>query len=353
MRSAVITGSGVGLPERVVTNEELAGLMDTADEWIVSRSGIRERRLADAGVGSSHLATVAGRTAMSDAGATNSDIDAVVVATMTPDTFAPGIAAVVQDRLGLESVPAFDIRQQCSGFLYALDMADSLVKAEKADRVLVIGAEVHAGLQPWIEDYRRTREGGAISHDRFERNTRHRGWSVLFGDGAGAVVVESSDDRDAGVLGAELHTDGSLADLIEIPNIGSLHQPFVSADDVARDEVLPTMDGRGLYRQAVRRMPEAVRSLADRLGLPAEEVDLVVAHQANERILEGVRKGLGVDEETLPSNIDRYGNTTAGTLPILFHEMRMEGRVGPGTLVAFTAFGAGAHWGALFYREPS
>jgi 3-oxoacyl-[acyl-carrier-protein] synthase III len=184
------------------------------------------------------------------------------------------------------------------------------------------------------------------------RNTSSRSWTVVFGDGAGAMVVRRGDTPSEGVLASKLYTDGSQFDLILIPGVGSRNRPYVDHRQLTENLHLPVMDGTGLYRQAVRLMPEAVRVAAARAGMAIKEIDLVVAHQANERILEGVRKQLDLGEEQVPSNIARYGNTTAGTLPILFHELRRAGRVTPGTVVCFTAFGAGAHWGALIYREP-
>jgi len=327
--------------------------MDTSDEWIRSRSGIASRRFVDPGTGSSDLATEAARAALDDAGVDVSEVDALVTATMTPDGVNPGIAALVQEKLGVGHVAAFDLRQQCSGFLYGLDLADALVAAGRADTVVVAGAEVHAGYLPWgdawdivlgISDRRPTAA-------EWERATRHRSWSVLFGDGAGAVVVRRSDDGDVGVLGSVLHTDGADAELIVGGSFGFARRPYLDASVVSDDLHLPRMDGAGLYRQAVRRMPEAIAEALEATGLSLGDIDLVVAHQANDRIVAGVRRRLGLDERVVPSNIALWGNTTAGTLPILFHEMRRAGRVPSGALVCFSAFGAGAHWGALLYRE--
>jgi len=290
---------------------------------------------------------------MADAGVGADDIDALVFATMTPDYYAPGSAPIAQQLLGLGPVPAYGIRQQCSGFLYGLDLADALLKAGKAGRVLVIGAEVHAGIQPWSADWRAMKSGQPITPESYERNNKYRGWAVLFGDGAGAVVVEKGTTETDGLLDIALFTDGELFELIHVPALGSRSQPLVDAATVAADEHMPTMQGPMLYRQAVRRMPEAVAGLLERQGLETDDVDIVIAHQANRRIVEGVQKRLGLPDDKVPMNMDRYGNTTAGTLPILYHEMCEAGRIGPGALVAFVAFGAGAHWGAALYRVPS
>ncbi len=352
---SVIVGTGISIPKNVVTNDDLARVMDTSDEWVASRTGVRERRFADPGVGSSDLAIDAGMAAVRDAGLDPEDIDLLVTATMTPDHFAPGIAGSVQVGCGLGPVAAIDIRQECSGFLYGLDVADAYLSAGRARTALVVGAEVHAGFLPWSDTTWRAvlGEDVTISDQEREWNTGYRAWSVLFGDGAGAVVLARGDDQSSGFLASSLHTEGESFELIWVPGIGSKHRPYASADQIEAGEHLPVMDGGGLYRRAVRLIPEAVRAVLDRAGLEVGDLDLVIAHQANDRILEGVRRQLGAGPEQVPSNIGRYGNTTAGTLPILYHEMRAAGRVTSGSLVCFTAFGAGAHYGASLYREPA
>lgn len=352
--ATVVAGTGVGRPPHVVTNHDLARIMDTSDEWIRTRSGVVERRFVDPGVGASDLAVVAAREAIDDAGLSVADIDAIVTATMTPDLQNPGIAALVQDKLGCGTVAAFDLRQQCSGFLYGLDLADALVSTGRAETILVVGAEVHAGYLPWGDtwDIVLGRSDRRPTEEEWKRNTEHRAWSVLFGDGAGAMVLRRDERDDVGMLASALHTDGSHFELIVVPGLGSLQRPFADEAQLAAGLHLPRMDGGGLYRQAVKLMPEAVEEVLDATGLTAADVDVVVGHQANDRILEGVRRRMDLSEDVVPSNIARWGNTTSGTLPILFHELRREGRIEPGALVAFTAFGAGAHWGAVLYREP-
>ena len=352
---AVIVGSGVSIPGHVVTNHDLARVMDTTDEWITSRTGVRERRFADPGVGSSGLAVEAVSAALGDAEIAPADVDVLITATMTPDFIAPGIAGLVQAGAGLPNVAAYDIRQQCSGFLYGLDLADALITAGRADTVVVVGAEAHAGFLPWSDETWDVVLGGdgQVSPSDFRRNTEFRAWSVLFGDGAGAMVLRKGLDPDVGVLATSLHTDGESFELIWVPGVGFKSRPYVTEADLAADRHLPRMDGAGLFRSAVRLMPEAANAVLAKTGLSLDDVDLVVAHQANDRILEGVRKQFGVGPEKVPSNIGSYGNTTAGTLPILYHELREVGRIGPGTLVCFAAFGAGAHYGAALYREPS
>lgn len=349
--AAIISGSGISIPESVIRNRELGQIMETDDAWISSRSGVKERHFAEAGIGTSHIAIAAGAAALSDAGVDASQVDALITATMTPDYYAPGIAGLVQHGLGLGEVAAFDLRQQCSGFLYGLDLADSLIGSGRAEKVLVIGAEVHSSLIPWG---RRNADGSFPVPDNAQRdiNNETRVWSVLFGDGAGAVLLARSTAEGAGVLASQLFTDGSQFELILVPGIGSRFRPYVDHEQLDGKRQMPVMDGSGLFRSAVRLIPAAVRRVCDKVGLDVAEVDLFVVHQANDRILDGVRRQLKVPVEKIPSNIAHYGNTTAGTLPILFHELRKEGRVQPGALVCFTAFGAGAHWGALLYREP-
>jgi 3-oxoacyl-[acyl-carrier-protein] synthase-3 len=273
---------------------------------------------------------------------------------MTPDYLAPGIAGLVQNGAGLGKVAAYDIRQQCSGFLYGLDLADALISANRADTVVVVGAEVHAGFLPWSQDTWSAvlGEPKEIGKEDFDRNTSFRAWSVLFGDGAGAMVLSRGSAADEGILATSLHTDGDAFELIWVPGVGFKSRPYVTDADIANDAHLPRMDGGGLFRKAVRLMPEAIETVLEEAGLALEDVDVVVAHQANDRILEGVRRRLGLASEKVPSNIGSYGNTTAGTLPILYHELRQAGRVAPGTLACFAAFGAGAHYGAALYREP-
>ncbi|MCY3648106.1 MAG: 3-oxoacyl-ACP synthase [Acidimicrobiaceae bacterium] len=358
---AVIAGTGVAVPPNVVTNDHLARIMDTTDEWIRSRTGVASRRFVDPGTGTSDLAAEAARAALADAGVDASAVDAVVCATMTPDRQNPGIAGAVQHKAGLDGAAVFDLRQQCAGFLFGLDVADMLIATGRAGTVVVAGAEVHAGYLPWGEawDIVLGRADRVPTDDERVLATRHRAWSVLFGDGAGAMVLQARPGgpapdpaSEAGILSSVLRTDGVHADLIEVPGLGSEQRPYADAAQIAAGLHHPAMNGGGLYRLAVETMPAAVREVLEAAEFKLDDLDLVVAHQANDRILDGARRRLGVDEATMPSNIGHWGNTTAATLPILYHELRQQGRVAPGTLVAFTSFGAGAHWGAVLYREP-
>lgn len=347
---AVIVGAGACVPDRVVTNDDLARIMDTDHDWIMARTGVAERRFADPGTGASDLGAGSVSTALEDARIGPEKVDAVVTATMTPDQFAPGIAGAVQAKAGL-SCQVFDVRQQCAGFLFGLDLADMLIATDRADTVVVVGAEVHAGYLPWGQSWDVLLTGrGTVSTEQRSINDDTRSWSILFGDGAGALVVQRGEDG-RGMLASTLHTDGTNADLIVVPGLGFTRQPFVDAAQLAAGLHYPRMDGGGLFRQAVRRMPEAVETAAQESGVEVGDLDFVFAHQANQRIVSGVARRLHLDEGRVPTNLHRYGNTTAATIPLVFEEWWSNGAIVPGTLLAFTAFGAGAHWGAITYRH--
>ncbi len=350
MRSVII-GTGIGVPPNVVTNEALSRLMDTSDEWIRVRSGIQERRYADPGQGSTDLGVMAARNAIADAGLAPTDIDAVLFATMTPDHLLPGNGPLLQTALGLRDVPTFDIRQQCSGFLYGLELADLFLQSGRYRRVLLVGAEVHTGFMPWHLGWdtligQSTRE---ITEAERAENTLTRDRTVLFGDGAGAVVIEAQEgDKGLGVI--RLHTDGTGAGVLTMHGASFKRRPFVSVDQIQTGETLPFMSGKEVFRSAVTLMPQAVREVCEASGIAVEDLDLLLVHQANMRIIEGVQKVLGLPPEKVPHNIERWGNTTAATLPILFHECRTLGLIRPGMNLAFTALGSGLHWGAAIYR---
>lgn len=350
MRS-VITGTGIGLPPHVVTNEALSRLMDTSDEWIRVRSGIQERRYAEPGQGSTDLGVIAARNALADAGLGPGDIDAVLFATMTPDHLLPGNGPLLQAAVGLRDIPTFDIRQQCSGFLYGLELADLFVQSGRYRRVLLVGAEVHSPFMPWHLGWdtligQSTRE---ITAAERAENTLSRDRTVLFGDGAGAVVIEAREG-EAGLRATSLHTDGTGAGVLTMTGVSFKRRPFVTHEQIQAGETIPVMSGKEVFKSAVTLMPQAVREVCEASGLAVEALDLVLVHQANLRIIEGVQKALGLPPEKVPHNIERYGNTTAATLPILFHECRVQGLVRPGMNVVFTALGSGLHWGAALYR---
>lgn len=351
MRS-VITGTGIGVPRNVVKNDALATIMDTSDEWIRTRSGVEERRYADPGQGSAELGAIAAERALAVAECPKETIDAAIFATMTPNYFFPGNGPVLQHLLGLPQIPTFDIRQQCSGFLYALDLADSLIQSKRYRKVLVVGGEVHSPFLPWANGWDTLigLEQREITAEERDANTWVRDRGVLFGDGAGAVVIEGREDGDSGFLGSKLYTDGSVVECLYVKGVGFRNRPYVTHEQIDARDMIPTMSGREVFRQAVIRMPESVRAATAACGVAVEDIDLLLIHQANLRIVEAVAKALEVPPERVPHNIEKYGNTTAGTLPILFHECIEQGLVQHGTLVAFTALGSGLHWGTALYR---
>ncbi|HEX6159449.1 MAG TPA: beta-ketoacyl-ACP synthase III [Thermoanaerobaculia bacterium] len=350
----IITGTGIGIPKNVVKNEALSRIMDTTDEWIRTRSGVEQRHYADPGQGSSDLGMIAAEEALDSAGRTKDEIDAIIFATMTPDHFFPGNGPVLQAKMGFrESIPTFDIRQQCSGFLYGLDLADSLIRSGKHQRVLLVGADVHTPFMPWQNGWDTTigLSDREVTPEEFEYNTRFRDRVVLFGDGAGAVVVEGSTNGDGrGFLASRLFTNGSNIEALYVPGVGFKHRPYVTHEQIDNAEMIPVMSGRDVFKQAVVKMPGAVREVCAAAGVKVEDIDLLLIHQANLRIVEAVTKELGLPPEKVPHNIERYGNTTAGTLPILLHECIARGLVQQGMLVCFTALGSGLHWGAALYR---
>jgi 3-oxoacyl-[acyl-carrier-protein] synthase-3 len=353
MRS-VITGTGIGIPKNVVPNAALSRIMDTSDEWIRTRSGVEQRHYADPGQGSAELGIEAAAAALESAGRDRSEIDAVVFATMTPNHFFPGNGPVLQARMGFrQSIPTFDIRQQCSGFLFAFDLADSLIRSGKYRRLLIVGSDVHTPFMPWQNGWDITigRDDRQITPEEYAWNTQIRDRTVLFGDGAGAVVVEAGEDDGRGFLASKLFTDGSNIEALYVPGVGFRHRPFVDKEQIDRGDFIPVMEGREVFKQAVSRMPESVRAVCETAGVEVSEIGLLLIHQANLRIIEGVGKQLGLPPEKVPHNIERYGNTTAGTLPILYHECLQAGRIKPGMLICFTALGSGLHWGAALYRS--
>ena len=353
-RRAVFAGSGIALPERVVDNHRLARVLETSDEWIRERSGVEERRFVERGTGSAELGAQAARAALADAGVEAGEVDYLVCATMTPDHYFPGAGTLIQERLGIDPLPALDIRQQCAGFAYGLQVVDALIRSGIARTVVLVGTDVHTSLMPFSERTWAILEGrdeGELDAADFEWNSRFRHLVVLFGDAAGAFVFRAEEgDGERGILDAALFGDGGHKDILYVPGVGSAERPFVTAEALADARSVPIMDGRQVFKLAVTRMPEATRDLLARNGLGVEDVDLLVMHQANLRINQVAQKALGLPDERVYNNIQRYGNTTSATLPLAFHEARQEGRAPEGALVAFTALGAGLHWGAVLMR---
>jgi len=329
---ARITGVGSCLPPRVVTNDDLAALMDTSDEWIIQRTGIRERRWADPEVTTSDLALAAAAEALEAAGIAASDLDMIILATLSPDHEFPGTACFLQAKLGVAGCAALDVRQQCTGFIYAVSVADQFLRTGFARKALVVGAEVHS-------------KGLDIS-------TPGRDLAVLFGDGAGAVVLEAAETAadGPGVLSTHLHADGSGATDLWLPAPGMAYERFMSADLLERGLHFPQMNGRAVYVNAVKRMAEAVVEAVAANGMKVEDVDLFLFHQANLRINEAVTERLGLPPERVFNTIDRFANTTAATIPLGMHEALRAGLLGKGMVVCGAAFGSGFTWGSMLLR---
>ncbi len=322
--------TGFHVPERVVPNDELRTWWDTSDEWIQERTGIQQRHWAKQGQeAGSDLALKAAESALAHADLKPSDLDCIVYATLSPDHFFPGGGVYLQRKLDVPGIPALDIRTQCTGFLYGLSVADAWIRAGQYKRVLLVGAEVHStGI-----DYRP--EGRDVS--------------VLFGDGAGAAILGPCENG-SGVLSTHLHADGRGAEQLWCPGEGSASMPRITHKDLVEGKQYARMNGREVFRNAVVRMPESVREALEANGLSTDDVNLLIAHQANLRINEFVQKQLGLRDDQVYNNIDRFGNTTAATLPIALDEVNRVGRLKQDDLLVLTAFGSGWTWGSAIVR---
>jgi 3-oxoacyl-[acyl-carrier-protein] synthase-3 len=350
MAGLSIIGSGHYLPGRAVTNQDLCRVLDTSDEWIRQRTGIAQRHFAAPGQGPTDLALPAAERALESAGLAPGDVDYVLFNTMTPDHLLPGSAPMLASRLGCKNVPALDLRTQCAAMLYAFQVADALLKSGAARRILIVGAEAHAPIMPWRDwDVLEGTSDRKPSPEAWERATRHRGWAIIFGDGAGALVVERSEAPEVGVIAIDLQADGRYAPLLCIPT-GFRDRPYLPPNALDDDRALLHMDGREVFKHAIVKLPRTVEAVCRRADVDIRNVDWFVAHQANQRINEAVCERLGVPLEKMPSNIDRLGNTSGATIPILIDEMRRDGRLRTGQLVCLLALGAGFHWGSVLLR---
>ncbi len=313
-----IIGTGSYLPERVVTNDELARTVDTSDEWVRTRTGIRSRHVAAEGQLASDLALPAAQRALQAAGVKPADIDLIIVATTTPDIIFPSTACILQSKLGIAGCPAFDVQAVCSGFVYALTIADLFIRSGQARHVLVVGTEVYSRILDWTD----------------------RGTCILFGDGAGAVIVAASDKP--GILASKLHADGSHKDMLCVP--GSVNggkvwgSPFVH------------MDGGSVFKFAVRVFEEGANEVLDAAGLTVADLDWFIPHQANIRIMEATAKKLGLPKEKLIATVHHHGNTSAASIPLAMDEAVKDGRILPGQTLLLEGVGGGFTWGAVLLR---
>jgi 3-oxoacyl-[acyl-carrier-protein] synthase-3 len=323
---AQIIGTGSYAPEQVITNKDLEKFVDTSDEWITERTGIKERRKAAPGEATSDMAVAAARKALEMAGTRPEQVDLIVVGTITPDMPMPSCAAFVQAKLGAVNAFAFDVAAACAGSIYALSVAEQFIRTGKVKRALVIGADLFTQIVNWGD-----------------RNT-----CVLFGDGAGAMLLAPSEEPERGILSTHLRTDGSLAEILAIPGGGS-KEPLTEENLRAqRNKVV--MNGREVFKCAVRALADITQEALGANGLTASQVDHVIVHQANSRILESVMQRLEVPLEKCWINLDKYGNTSAASLPISLDEALRSGRIKRGDLVAMMAIGAGMTWGAAMVR---
>lgn len=334
MYTSKITGLGYYVPENVVTNDDLSKLMDTSDEWIQERTGIQERRHIKKGDGNSTsvMGVKAAKIALERANLTPNDIDMVVFATLSPDKYFPGGGVEVQEMLEMRTVPAIDIRNQCSGFVYALSVADQYVKTGMCKNVLVIGSENHSG--------------------GLDFTTRGSGVSVIFGDGAGAAVVSRNESGKGGILSTHLHSEGKHKNelVLQGPSTG-YWVPEIIADDPQEDiPYYPYMNGQFVFKHAITRFAEVIMEGLDANGLGVDDIDMLIPHQANLRISQFIQKKMRLPDERVFNNIQRYGNTTAASIPIALTEAWEAGKIKEGDLVVLAAFGSGFTWGSVIIR---
>lgn len=339
MIKSIIKGIGHYVPENVVTNDDLSKLMTTSDEWITERTGIKERRHRknrnDAEETTSYLGFKASQNALKMAGYTAKDIDFIVFATLSPDYYFPGCGVLLQEMLGCDTIGALDVRNQCSGFVYAMSVANAFIKAGQYKNILVVGAEIHSfGL---------------------DFSDEGRGVSVIFGDGAGAVILSASEEEGAGdILAFNMHSEGKYADELCTKFPGSKYgwsdRMRLEPENVTNDEVYPIMNGNFVFKNAVTRFPETMMEALNSAGKTVEDLDLFIPHQANLRIAQFVQKTFNLPDEKLYNNIQKYGNTTAASIPLALSEAIAEGKIKRGDLVLLSAFGSGFTWGSILFE---
>jgi len=325
MIRARITGTGFAVPKRILTNADLEKMVDTSDEWIIARTGIKQRYIADGDEYTSTFATSAAESAMAMAGIGADELDLLIVATVTPDFPFPSTACLVQNNLKAVNATAFDIAAACSGFLYALSIAEKYIKAGSARKALIIGAEVLSRIVDWTD-----------------RNT-----CCLFGDGAGAVVVEASAD-ERGILSTHIHSDGRHWDLLYQPGVGNRNP--ASQKTLDEKHAYINMQGNEVFKLAVRAMEEVALEALAANNLTTSDIDLFIPHQANRRIIDAIGKRLGINGDQLFINLERYGNTSSASIPIALDEVNRGGRIEEGDIVLLDAFGGGMTWGATLIR---
>lgn len=334
MHTSKIIGLGYYVPENVVTNDDLSKLMDTSDEWIQERTGIKERRHIKKGDGNSTsvMGLKAAKIALERAGLSPEDIDMVVFATLSPDMYFPGGGVEVQEMLEMRTVPALDIRNQCSGFVYALSVADQYIKTGMCENVLVIGSENHSG--------------------GLDMTTRGRGVSVIFGDGAGAAVVTRNTSGEGGILSTHLHSEGKHKNELALqgPSTGHWVPEIIAENPQENIPYYPYMNGQFVFKHAIERFSEVIHEGLEANNLKVEDIDMLIPHQANLRISQFIQRKLRLPDEKVFNNIQKYGNTTAASIPIALTEAWEAGKIKEGDLVVLAAFGSGFTWGSAIIR---
>ncbi|MBB6610090.1 ketoacyl-ACP synthase III [Pontibacter sp. Tf4] len=331
MRNSKIAGVGHYVPETVVTNQDLEKLMETSDEWIRERTGIVERRYFKEGTDTTaNMGANAARMALKNAGLEASDLDMIIFATLSPDYVFPGSGVLLQRELGLKEIPALDVRNQCSGFVYALSVGDQFIKTGMYNNVLVVGSEIHSS--------------------GLDFSTRGRNVSVIFGDGAGAVVLTPSESTDRGILSTHLHADGEFAEELATLDPGSNKKNRLTHEMIDEGTIFPHMNGNMVFKHAVTRFPEVIEEALNKNGYKASDIDMLIPHQANLRITSYIQQKMGLSPDKVMSNIHKYGNTTAASVPLALSEAVQEGRIKEGDLVCMAAFGSGFTWASALIR---
>ena len=334
MYNSKITGLGYYLPDNVVTNDDLSKFMETTDEWIQERTGIKERRWIDpkSGDTTSNMGVKASKIAIERAGLNKEDIDFIIFATLSPDMYFPGGGVRVQDMLGIPTIGALDVRNQCSGFIYSLSVADQFIKTGMYKNILVIGSENHSG--------------------GLEKSTRGRGVTVIFGDGAGAAVVSRCNEKDKGILSSHLHSEGKHARelMLDGPNTGRWVPEIIAENDPNDESYYPHMNGQFVFKNAVTRFSEVINEGLVANDLKKEDIDMLIPHQANLRIAQFIQKKFQLSDDKVYNNIMSYGNTTAASIIIALTEAWEKGKIKENDLVVLAAFGAGFTWGSVLIR---
>ncbi len=331
MRNSKIAGTGHYVPEQVVTNKDLEKVMATSDEWIRERTGIVERRYFQEGIDTTaNMGAEASRRALKKAGLEAKDVDMIIFATLSPDYIFPGSGVLMQRELGLKEIPALDVRNQCSGFIYALSVGDQFIKTGMYDTILVVGAEIHSS--------------------GLDFSDRGRGVSVIFGDGAGAVVLTAAESNDKGILSTHLHADGEHAEELAVLAPDTNKKDRLTHEMIDSGAIYPYMNGNLVFKHAVTRFPEVIQEALQKNGYKPEDIDMLIPHQANLRITSYIQQKMGLPAERVFSNIHKYGNTTAASVPIALSEAIEEGRIKEGDLVCLAAFGSGFTWASALIR---